>query len=83
MNQTDATPPSLNVGKVLLINPLELTSIQALVAYAAYEKKVSEDKIRQVLLSHFGVEDVKNLPHEAYDTVIRFLVDLHDDVIFN
>ena len=83
MNQIYAPAANTNVEKSLMLNALELTSIHALVAYAAYEKKVSEDKVRQVVLERFGISDMKNLPCEAYDEAVRFLVDLQDDVILN
>jgi hypothetical protein len=58
------------------INNLELSSIKALLAYTAYDKKVSEDIVRNVFSSRFGIDGVESLPRDAYDDAIRFLVDI-------
>ena len=65
------------------LNNLELTSIYALLAYTAYDKHISEDTVRETVTTKFGVPDVKQLPRQSYEEVIRFLVDMQVDLIMN
>ncbi len=58
----------------------ELTSIKALLAFMAHDHNISEESVREAVTSHFGVDDVKNLPRQKYDDVIRFLVDIQVDM---
>ena len=66
----------LNSSEDLVINALELTSINALVAYKAYEKKTSEEVVRHVFSDHFGINSLDKLPKDSFDRAIRFLVDV-------
>ena len=63
------------------MNDRELVSLNALVAYTAFEKKVSEASVRRTVTSRFGVVDMRHLPGRAYEDVIRFLVDLQIDML--
>ena len=63
------------------INWLELVSVQALVAYAAYVQHISEDAVRTAVTSHFGIDDVAGLPSQSFDSAIRYLVDFHADMV--
>ena len=65
------------------LNHLELTSIEALLAYTAHNRNVSEDVVREAVISRFGVDDVKKLPAHAFDAVIRFLVDIQVELILH
>ena len=65
------------------LNKLELTSIYALLAYAAHERNISEEIIRETVTKHFGVDEVTQLPSRSYDEVIRFLVDAQIKIILN
>ena len=65
------------------LNKFELTSIQALLAYTAHDKNVSETLVREALATRFGVDDVQKLPSQAYDEAIRFLVDIQVELILH
>lgn len=65
------------------LNKMELTSVYALVAYAAYHRKISEDVVSQTVAQHFGVAAVDQLPRKSYDEVIKFLVDVQIDLLVN
>jgi len=65
------------------LNKLELTSIYALLAYAAFERRASEQTVREIVAANFGVSDVSQLTSRSYDDVVRFLVDLQIDMILN
>ncbi len=67
----------------LTLNDLELTSIRALVSYAAYHQNVSETLVKQVVSAEFGVEDIEKLKRNSFDGVIRFLVDLQIEMLLN
>lgn len=63
------------------INPLEQTSINALVAYTANDRRVSEDVVRDVFSTRFGIKRVSELPRASFEDAIRFLVDVQMDLI--
>jgi len=63
------------------INNLELASIKSLLAYTAYDRKVSEDVVRDVFSSRFGLDNVEKLPRKSFDEAIRFLIDVQLDMI--
>lgn len=67
----------------ITLNALELTSIKALLAYTAHDRKVSEDLVREILSTRYGIDDVEKLPAHAYDDAIRFLVDIQVDLLTN
>jgi len=70
--------PALDV-----MNQYEMTSIRALLAWAANEQKAPPETIQAVTEVHFGVDDVAQLPRKDYDEVIRFLIDLRLDELKN
>lgn len=70
-----------NSNETETVNALELTSINALVSYTAYDKKVSEAVVRHVFSSRFGVDDIGQLPRNAYEDAIRFLIDVQLDMM--
>jgi hypothetical protein len=63
------------------INTLEQTSIKALVAYTAHERKVTEDVVRDVFSNRFKVQSIDKLPRESFDDAIRFLVDVQIELL--
>ena|GEM_PF-3667221 len=65
------------------LNKYELASIKSLVAFTAQDKMVSEDVVREAVISRFGVDDVQQLPAHAFDAVIRFLVDIQVELILH
>jgi len=76
-----STETTENSGAAETINKLELVSIKALLAYTAYDKKVSEDIVEDAFSSRFGIVGVEHLPRDAYDDAIRFLVDIQFEMI--
>lgn len=75
------TTIAANSNQTDTLNAMELTSINALVAYAAYEKKVSEAVVRHVFSCRFGVDEIEKLPRKAYEDAIRFLIDVQLDMM--
>jgi len=65
------------------LNELELTSVCALVSYAAYRRNLSEVCIRKTVEENFGVDDLTKLSRGDYDDVIRFLVDTQIEIVSN
>lgn len=65
------------------LNKLELTSVLALLAYTAHDRKISEGTVKEIVTTHFAVGDVAQLPRQSYDDVIRFLVDMQIDMMIN
>lgn len=63
------------------LNTNELKSINALLAYVAFNKNIDEGKVQEIVQIRFGVEDVAHLPQKDFDEVIRFLVDLCDETV--
>jgi hypothetical protein len=68
---------------LLTLNDLELTSVRALVSYAAYHQNVSEALVKQVVSAEFGIADIEYLKRNSFDNAIRFLVDLQVDMLLN
>ncbi len=64
-----------------MLNNLELTSLKALLAYTAYDKNVTEEKVFRVFSSRFQVNDLEKLPRNSFNDAIRFLVDLQSTVL--
>jgi hypothetical protein len=77
------TGSEIEKRKNAILSRLELTSVAALVAYAAHDKNVSVNTVKEIVAAHFGVDDLARLPRHSYDSVIRFLVDLQVDMILN
>ncbi|MDD4617195.1 MAG: hypothetical protein PHW76_08835 [Alphaproteobacteria bacterium] len=63
------------------VSSLEQTSINALVAYTAYDRKVTEAVVRDVFMTHFGINGVNELPRASFEDAIRFLVDVQLDLM--
>ncbi len=80
---TQSNSPSETGLENAPLNKFELTSIQALLAYTAHDKHVSEALVREALASRFGVDDVQKLPSHAYNDAIRFLVDIQVELILH
>lgn len=55
----------------------QMTSLQALVSYTAYDRGVNEDVVRTLVCKNFGVNDIGNIPGKNFDDVRRYLVDLN------
>ena len=55
----------------------QMTSLQALVAFTAYDRGVNEDVVRTLVCKNFGVVDISNIPKKNYEEVRRFLTDLN------
>jgi hypothetical protein len=70
--------PSLDV-----MNQYEMTSIRALLAWAANEQKAPTETIQAVTEVRFNVDNVAQLPRKDYDEVIKFLIDLRLDEMKN
>ncbi len=66
-----------------VMNQYEMTSIRALLAWAANEQKAPTETIQAVTEVRFGVDNVAQLPRREYDDVIRFLIDLRLDEMKN
>jgi len=65
------------------LSKLELTSVHALMAYAAYQRNISEEMIAKNLTHYFGVQDITQLPSKSFDEVIKFLVDIQIDMLLH
>jgi hypothetical protein len=65
------------------LNDLELTSVRALVSYAAYHQKTSENLVEQIVSAEFCVADIAELKRVSFDDAIKFLVDLQVEILLN
>lgn len=65
------------------VNPVELNALSGMVAYVAYNERISEDMVREIVCSRFRIAQVKELPSRLYQDAIEFLVDLELDKIVN
>lgn len=65
------------------LNAGELTSIRALLAFAAQNQNVKEDTVRAITARHFGVEAVEQIDSRSYDEAVRFLVDTQIKLLIN
>ena len=74
---------SLPLGRRTPLNQLELSSVRALMAYAASNQNVHQSVIEEAVSDQFGVKDVTEIQSLSYDDVIRFLIDLQVDLILN
>lgn len=57
------------------MNAQELTSIAAMIAYAAHVRHATEEEVQADLALAFGVEDVKEISSDHYEDVTHYLVD--------
>ena len=76
VSQDNETPSKRTVAGDVL-SKLEQTSINALVAYTAFEHKVEEALVVSITTSHFGVDNISKIHRHDYDAAIRYLVDLN------
>jgi len=53
----------------------EITSLSALISYAAHKSGTSEFRIERDLADRFHVANVTCLPESCYDEAMRYLVD--------
>lgn len=60
---------------VRTVSANELTSLSALIAYAAYKTGASEFRIERDLADRFNIANVKCLPAARFDDAMRYLVD--------
>ena len=65
------------------LNKLELMSINALIAYTAYQYSLSQDIVREMIHTRFRIKEVTHLPSASYDNAVRFLVDTQVDLLVN
>ena len=63
------------------LNRLELSSIRALVAYAAYTQCAGEETVREILQDRFKVRDISDITANTYEEAIRFLVDVQISMV--
>lgn len=62
-------------SSIRTVSANELTSLSALIAYAAYKSGTSEYRIERDLADRFNVANVKCLPAARFDDAMRYLVD--------
>jgi hypothetical protein len=62
------------------LNALELTAIESLFALAAAEQDTTRDTIQTLTARRFGAPNISAVARKDYDDVIRFLVELVDDL---
>jgi hypothetical protein len=60
---------------VRTVSANELTSLSALIAYAAFKTGTSEFRIERDLADRFNIANVKCLPSARFDDAMRYLVD--------
>ena len=65
------------------LNKLELTSVRALISYAAHNQEVNEEVLHEAVINQFGVKDVAELHSQSYDDVIRFLISMQANMLLN
>jgi len=65
------------------LNERELVSLYALLAYTAYDRKISEDSVHKAVSHHYGINDIKHLPGSAFESAIRFLIDFQGDMLLS
>ena len=67
-------------GYPALMNEEELKSVRSLVAYVAYDKQLPADEVENQVATRFRAMSISTLPSKSYDEVVRFLVDLLDNL---
>jgi len=65
------------------LNKLEQVSIRALASYAAYEHGVTEDLILNIMMAHFGIDDIARIRRCDYGKVTGYLIDMKLKEIIN
>jgi hypothetical protein len=66
-----------------ILNKMEQMSIQALIAYTAYDKGVSKEVVLALIEDRFGVDEIVKIQRSDFDKVIRYLVDLDPKKLVN
>ena len=69
-----------NTPALETLNTRELTAIGNLFVLAATEQDTTQEAIRSITAARFGAADIAAVPRKDYDDVIRFLVELIDDL---
>lgn len=65
------------------LNEVELKALSGMISYVAYNQKVDETTVCEILTAHYGVAEVKALPARLYQSAIEYLVDLKINNIMN
>ena len=65
------------------LNKIELQAVAGLIAYVAYNQKVDETTVSEILTARYGVTDIQALPSRHYQNAVEFLVDLEMNKIVN
>lgn len=65
------------------LNDIEMQAICSMITYVAYNQKVDETTVCEILTAHFDVSEVKALPSLLYQNAIEFLVDLEMKKLVN
>ncbi len=63
-------------AKDIVLDKLKRKSIQALIAYTAYNRGINEEVIRDLVKERFDFDGLDERRSEAFDAIIRFLADL-------
>jgi len=79
--QDGETMKSFGMNTAETLNSLELTSIKALLAYTAYDRRVSEAIVQDIFKTRFGIDGLDKLPRDCYDDAIRFLIDVQIQMV--
>jgi hypothetical protein len=59
-----------------VLNENELKSVRALIAYVAYQLRMKESAVRENVTRRFHADDIAHLRSQAFDEVMRWLVDM-------
>lgn len=65
------------------VNKVESNALCGMIAYVANEQNVGEEIVGEIMTSHFGVDNVADLPARFYQNAIEYLVDLKISNIMN
>lgn len=58
------------------VNSRELFSLQALIAYMAYQKGVQEELVQSLVEMRFKVKNIEEIASRNFEEAVRYLVDL-------
>jgi hypothetical protein len=78
---SDADDPYAHDVSSLMTN--EMKSVTALLVYTAYDRGLEEAAVRAMVEQEFGVGDIEQLQRRQYCAVIRYLVDMCVEEIFD
>jgi hypothetical protein len=65
------------------VNEIQLTAILGLISYVAYKQNVREDVVGEIVIAHFGIGAIAQLPARLYENAIDYLDKLKMDKIVN